>query len=210
MIQFKTIKRITFALAASILFSLSAFAGEAIVPSTLAVQEIDRPTTKFVDRRTYVKILDKKKKSNKMIIGANLIRKREYNRKSGNYETLVFSEKRIDKYVDAIDKYLSWEEIAQRDGDIVEKHIKTIRASSTGHLNFNLYSVNSTDHYLMIYMRTLADALVGSENVGVVPVFSLNRENAVILKTLLTDWKAGNFDELEYVDADEDKNKKYK
>jgi len=202
----KTLTRIALALAVSSSLSTAAIAGDASIPSTLKVREFNSIASNYLERPTFVKIIDKKK-TDKMVISVDLIRKSKANRDSGAYETLVFSEKRIDKYVAAIDKYLSWEEIAKRDGDIIKKKITKVKANSSSFVFFDFFSANQSNHYLMLTRPTFANVLTNanSNNGGneSPPDFALNRENAIVLKTLLTDWKNGAFEDRLNLDVED-------
>jgi hypothetical protein len=98
-----------------------------------------------------------------------------------------FSKEHVDDYVALIDKYLKWEEIATRDGDLLNKEIGTAKlytvASIPYSLRFSIFSANKTNNYLVI----------GGASANPNPSNIFSKENAIKLKMILIKFKDDNF-----------------
>jgi len=118
--------------------------------------------------------------------------------------TLIFSEKRIDDYVSAIDKYLSWHDIALKDGDIFTKDISRVKSNSSAYNFFKFHSGSASNHYLIIHSPTMAAVLSTNTNFPKKdPDFVFDYENAKLLKQTLIDWKSGKFEDKININLDD-------
>ena len=100
--------------------------------------------------------------------------------------TRDFDSALIPKYIEVIDKYISWESKAAFRGDIFTKEIATIKAGgmqSDYKYKFMFHSGNDTDHYLVVTVCTFLMCLPENDQV-------YNLDNAKILKSALLDFKA--------------------
>ena len=161
----------------------------------LQVREFNTLASSYLPRPTFINIQEKKK-ADRLFIRVDFIRPTESKRVSGTMNRIGFSEKRIYEYIAAIDKYLSWEEVARADGDIFEKRIAKILSHKSAYNYFEFHSGNATNHFLSI--NTPDTSLLALTDVNEFnkkpPDFVFDRENALALKALLTDWKEGKFE----------------
>lgn len=95
----------------------------------------------------------------------------------------TLSQQYCDDYIALIDKYLDWEAIAARDGDIIDKPIGKAKNSNFG-LVFSIFSGNARQHFLTIgYSSDYAEFF--------------DRQNAIALKELILKLKNGELTPLD-------------
>lgn len=94
----------------------------------------------------------------------------------------------IEVALDAIDKYLEWNDIATRDGDMIDKVIMTGK-----YARMMFYSSNETSHYFVIGVKS--DSFLSPK---ILNPFYFDKENALLLKDFFIAYKN---DELKTSDS---------
>lgn len=97
----------------------------------------------------------------------------------GKYFSIM--EDDFDIAIDAVNKFLRWEKIAVKDGDILNKHI-----SSGKYCRMEFHSGNASSHYFVI--GTKLNSLVGETILS--PLY-FDVENAIKFRDFLVSHKAG-------------------
>jgi hypothetical protein len=97
----------------------------------------------------------------------------------GKYFSIVPED--VDVALDAIDKYLEWNEIATIDGDMIDKEIMTGK-----YARMMFYSGNEANHYFVIGMKV--DSFLGPK---IVNPFYFDKENTILLKDFFIAYKNG-------------------
>gem|GEM_PF-4388338 len=125
-----------------LMFSVIAFVSPAIaeevrISSPFNVLEYNTVSKQYGERATFIK-MNLRDKGDMGWIQADLIRKTDNAYLMGGYDVLRIKEKHVDKYIVAVEKYLSWQEIAVRDGDVFNKEI-----AQANKVKFSFHSGNS-------------------------------------------------------------------
>lgn len=97
----------------------------------------------------------------------------------------IYRADEADIIIAIIDKYLSWEQMARENRDIINKEIGTIKGMTGMPQKASIYSANAASHYLTI--ETCTFGACGEDNYPHV----MDRENATTLKALVKDLKVG-------------------
>ena len=108
-----------------------------------------------------------------------------YDTYGGGFEQVAFNSRNTDQYSQFIDKYLEWEKIATKDGDLLEKAIGDTKSTYNGMsatLNFSIFSANQNTHYLVI-----KSCVIGSCTDSI----TLDRTNAIVLRAELVKLGSG-------------------
>ncbi|WP_447039677.1 hypothetical protein [Vibrio alginolyticus] len=133
-----TLASITLGLAACATFE------ETRLNSSLTVKEFNSVYSTYADRPTFVKLYDYGNGINSVLVEMDTYH-------PSHYSLLNFGVDYAKEYIAYIDKYLEWENIASKRGDMLTKEI----GSSYGQgewekYTFSFYSGNSDSHYLEI------------------------------------------------------------
>ncbi len=167
--------------------SQPALAGEKVnIDSPFRVLEYNTVSNSYGERATFI-LMNVRKKGDMGWIQADLIHKSEIAQYMNGLDAIRIKEKHVDGYIAAINKFLSWEEIAKRDKDNFDKDIVQVNK-----IKFKFHSGNENSHYLVMAFCAVATC--------VEPQFVFDRENAVLLKVFFEDWKN---DKLNYSIAEE-------
>ena len=159
--------------------------------SPFQAKEYNTVSNQYGDRLTSIIFEDNKKSKDVVWVTADFIRKSEFVREYGGADMLRFKEKHLDAHIEMFEKFLKWEEVARKDGDVFTKQM--------GITNKNIYtfhSGNSSSHYLTAQFCML---VCYSE-------FYFDRNEAEKVLSFLKKWKSGNLK----VTSTEEINDKYK
>ena len=165
---------------------------EVRISSPFRVMEYNTVSNQYGERATFIK-MNLRDKGDMGWIQADMIHKSEYAYLNGGMDVLRIKEKHVDKYIDAVEKFLKWEEMASRDGDVFTKEIATANK-----VKFTFHSGNAQSHYLTAEFCTIG---VCSE-----PAFYFDGKNSEALLKFLQDWRD---DKLSYT-TDAEVEDKYK
>ena len=204
------LKSLVFGGVISIVAWSTALANEVSIPFQIKVKQFNSIASNYLDAPTFVAINDKSK-YDQLILKVDLIEKSKITRETGAlYEVLAFSEKesRFDNAIKAIDKYLKWHDIASADKDIFTKRIDWVKYNSGSHNEFIFHSGNAENHYLKIKKHNLANSLnfdvtKSPNQQSQPPEFVFDKENAILLRKLLVDWRDGKFEDRLNLDLDD-------
>ena len=164
------------ALAVSCSIHGSALADEKVeFPSPFSVLEYNTVSNKYGERATFIK-MDLRDKGDIGWIQADLIHKTDNAALLGGLDVIRIKEKHVQKYIDAVDKYLKWQKIALADGDVFSKEI-----AQANKVKFLFHSGNQTNHYLVMEFCAIG--------VCVEPAYYFDRANAELLKKFFEDWR---------------------
>ncbi|RME60184.1 hypothetical protein D6779_02635 [Candidatus Parcubacteria bacterium] len=103
--------------------------------------------------------------------------------------TMTFVRQYVDDYLKLIDKYLHWDELASKRGDIINREIGRAGLWAGAEVRFSIFSGNQISHYLVTEICGLG--LCSGDN-----ALMFDRNGAIALKNLLSKFKAGNFKEV--------------
>lgn len=161
-----------------IYLTLATLSGNAIsaeetrIPITFSASTYNEIANEYLERPTFAILNTRKKGKSWLDVSMERYGKSEY----GNaYINNSFTQEHCDQYIAFIDKYLEWETIATRDGDMIDKKIGKAKNINMG-LNFGFYSASSKAHFLII-----------GYSLDHGQYFS--KENAIALKDLLLRYK---------------------
>ena len=196
--------KIGMVLCTALAFTSAAIAKDAKRVSTdIEVREFNSVASDYYTQPTFLYHIDKKK-DDRLKLAVDFTREGTSKDLKVGYDTITFSEKRVPLYIEAIEKYLKWEEIAKRDGDLISKDISKVKANSGQFNFFSFHSGNKNNHYLVINSPSLSSVLSASNGKqSYVPDFVFDRANAEKLKETLQSWVTGSFDEKLNTDLDE-------
>jgi len=171
------IRYVSGAFLAMLLFlSSNATAGEKTkLDSPFRVLEYNTVSNNYGERATFI-LMNVRKKGDVGWIQVDLIHKTDSAQYMNGLDVIRIKEKHVDGYITAVDKFLSWEKIASRDKDNFDKDIAQVNK-----IKFMFHSGSSNSHYLV-----MAFCAVGT---CVEPQFFFDKENAILLKKFLEDWK---------------------
>lgn len=168
-------KLLVFAIWVSILSSCASVENEARLTETLLAKQYNSITKQFENRPTFLSLESISKNEESLTISFD-----HYGAHVSKYR---FLRSEIDSYIASISKFISWQSIALRDGDLLTKEIARVKSWSFGvsaELVFTFHSGNKINHYLDIVFCT-AGSCFNNE------AMSLDIENAIKLKeTLIT------------------------
>jgi len=109
----------------------------------------------------------------------------------GGIERLRLKEKHLSAHIEVFEKFLEWETLASKDGDIFTKKI-----SKTNKNKYTFHSKNASEHYLVAQTCLL----------GCYAPYYFDRENAERALKFLRKWQAGELS----VQSSEEIDDKYK
>lgn len=159
----------------SVVTAGSAFAEDVRVQSQFKVLEYNTVSNKYGERATFIK-MKLSDKGDISWIQADLIHKSDNAKSSvSGLDAIYMKEKHLDRYIGAVEKYLKWQEIAFRDGDVFGKEIEKVKS-----IKFSFHSGNAAKHYMTMEFCAL---------LCVEPVFYFDRENAELFLKFLQDWR---------------------
>lgn len=117
--------------------------------SQLSAKEFNSVSSKYMDRPTFLSISNFSDNTSSLTVLMDLY---------GQGQSGLFLDKaRSQQYIDAIDKYLAWENKAKTRGDMFTKEISTIKAGGSMtdlKYKFTFHSGNQNQHYLSIIYCT--------------------------------------------------------
>jgi len=158
------------------------------VPIKFQVLEYNSVASKHLPRPTFVDAEIKNGVIKTLYIRADFITGSEYTSFTRGMELHWIKRKRLDNYIEGVEKFLKWEEIATRDGDAFTKEI-----GKFGKSIFTFHSGNSKRHFLEISKcSTCSDS-----------AYYYNRDGAKGLLELLKAWQANELDPLSESELDD-------
>lgn len=164
--------------------------------SNFKAMEFNSVASEYMDRPTFLELITYKKKPSQLWIHTDFIKKSDTARAMGGYEFVSLSVSAADEYIAAIDKYISWHEIASADGDIINKEIaRPMGRKKSLKVKFGFYSANAKSHFL-----TLQHCAVGT---CLEPKITFDIVNAKLLKETILTWKSGNLEAITKEEIDD-------
>ncbi|MER2493391.1 hypothetical protein [Catenovulum sediminis] len=161
---------------------------ETRIGSDLTAVQFNSIASSYLNRPTFVTL--KKMSSGETVLGI------EMDRYGSTKSTIHFLSNNVEIYINFINKYLEWANIARNRGDAITKDIGMVETwsnGSTANIKFEMHSGNSKDHYLVLTFCAVGACL---------DEYSMffDNKNAIKLIKLLQQFKNGG---LKPVDINE-------
>lgn len=153
-----------------------------VIPVEFSALQYNSISSKYIESLTVVEYALMNSGKSWVSITMNKYGKDQYG--TQNTVLTTFVTEHCQEYIDLIDKYLEWETLASKDGDVINKPIGKAMGQIFD-MHFGFHSGNSTSHYLSI-------GLWGGD------VQYYDKNGAKQLRELLVKYQQGN---LKSVDA---------
>lgn len=138
----------------AVLLSACASMQSTPIRSDLEVHEYNDISRQYMDRPTYVSISGSKGNQRlKLSFDPYGI--------AGAGDYAMFSAKYSDTYIELIEKYLNWNDLATKEGDILDKKIGSGPIYTGLSLEFSFFSSNESSHYLVLTLCSLGSCAMG-------------------------------------------------
>ena len=92
--------------------------GNVRIDAEFQVLEFNSVASEYLPRPTFLELVIKKKGKQNLLIKTDFIRKGEYAHLYNNLDFMALKLKYVEDYISAVEKYLKWQDIAFKDGDI--------------------------------------------------------------------------------------------
>ena len=170
------------AIVGSVFFSVPASADDKRrLPTTFQVLEYNSVASNYLPRPTFVDAVVKNDEIKELYIRADFITGSEHTAFTRGMELHWVKKKHLAEYMSGVGKFLEWEDIASRDGDMFTKVI-----GKFGKARFTFHSGSQSTHYLEI---TKCSACAES-------AYYYDRDGAEGLMKLLRAWQENRLDTL--------------
>lgn len=164
---------------------------ETRIPSSLRASEFNDVASQYMERPTFVAV--------QTFSDGNTALKVEMDEYGTGYDpnlkvvtphVTYFDRRFVSAYLPLIYKYLEWEALAMQRSDLIDREIGEARTWGNGMevtLKFGIFSSSAATHLLVVERCAVGTCSDKS--------LSLNRANAVLLKSLLHDFASGKVDQ---------------